>query len=197
MEIPGRVNAPGCHHQHCHGAFNHLLHIPQALHQIILLVQNGSHQLRGIAVAAAHLQKMPVPAGEQFLGQFLRIVDPSHRGNGIGTVMGTDHQGLGFKVRNTADPHTALHFIHVFVKFCPERGILNIVDCPVKSPVSVIDYHAGPSGSQMGMVVCPEIQVKYTILFGSNTKKSSHDILSLLHLCFLWYGGSPARCVIH
>ena len=89
--------------------------------------------------------------------------------------MGTHHQRLGLKIRNAADADISLHLIEILVKFCPKRSIFNIMYRPVEALFFAIDHHACSPGSQMGMVIRSEIQVKDTILLGCNTKKSAHS----------------------
>ena len=175
MEIPGGIYPLGCHNQQRHGAVDGFLGIPDALHQIVLLIHQIGHQLRGIQIPAAHLQEMGMTLGEQLLRQLCRVVDLAHRGDGVCPMVGTDHQRLGLEVRDAADADVPLHLIEILVELCPKRRVLYIMYGPVESLLFTIDHHSRPPGSQMGMIVRSEEQVKDTILLGCNTKKSAHS----------------------
>ena len=88
-------------------------------------------------------------------------------------MVGTDDQGLGFKIGNAADTQIALHVMDVIIELGTERRILNIVDGPVKA-ILPVHRQAGPAGSQMGMVICAEKQIKHAIFFGYNAKITAH-----------------------
>ena len=172
--ISGRIDSLRCHDQKCHGAFNDLLGILNALYQVILLIHNGCHQLRGVDVSAAHLQEMGMSFCEQILYNSIGIIDLTNRGDGISSVMGTHHQRLGFKIRDTSDTKIAPHFIDILVKFGTKRCILDVVNGPVITFLFAVNCHSGASGSQMGMIVCSEKQIKYTVFFCCDSKKSTH-----------------------
>jgi hypothetical protein len=61
------------------------------------------------------------------------------------------------------------------LKFSPERTVFNVVDGSVKA-VFTEHGHAGSSGSQVRMVVCPEKQIKDTVILQCRCKKSAHKI---------------------
>ena len=181
ITVSGRINSFGGHNQYGHRTFNDFLRILNALHQVVLLIQNRRHQLRGIDISAAHLKEMRVPFGEQFLCQKVRIINSAHSGNGIGSMVRTHHQRLGFIIRYTANPDTSPHFNHFFVKFCAKRRILNIMNRPVKSAFPVVNHHSSPPGAQMRMIICSEKYIKHAVLFGCNTKKTSHVYLPVVN----------------
>ena len=87
--------------------------------------------------------------------------------------MGTDDQGLGFKIGNAADAQVAPHVMDVIVKLGAEGRVLNVVDGPVET-LFPVHCQAGPAGSQVGMIVRAEEQIKNTIFFGYNTKITAH-----------------------
>ena len=180
VAVPGTVDAVRGHQQDGHGAVDQLLGILDALYQVILLVDDGRGQFRCVDGAAAHLQEMGAAAFEDLLDQLVRIVDLTDRTDGVSAMVGTDDQGLGLKIRDTADAQLAFHASDFFVKFCSERGIFDIMNRSVETQISVIDRHAGTPCAQMRMIVCTEIQVKHTIRLGSYSKKSTHRCSFLL-----------------
>ena len=78
--------------------------------------------------------------------------------------MGTDDQGLGLKIGNAANTKVAPHVMNVIVKLGTERRVFNIMDGPVE-PLFPVHCQTGPTGSQMGMVIRAEKQIKYAIFF--------------------------------
>ena len=78
-------------------------------------------------------------------------------------MMGTYKQRLWLIIRNTANPKITLHLIYIFVKLGPERSILNIVNGSLKTGLFIIYGHTCPSGSQMGMIVRTEKQIKHAV----------------------------------
>ena len=180
ITVPGTVDAVRRHQQDGHGAVDQLLGILNALHQVILLVDDGRGQFRRVNGPAAHFQEMGPAAFEDLLDQLVCIVDLAHCADGVGAMVGTDDQGLGLKIRDTADAQLAFHASDFFVKFCSERGIFDIMNRSVETQISVIDRHAGTPCAQMRMIVCTEIQVKHTIRLGSYSKKSTHRCSFLL-----------------
>jgi hypothetical protein len=71
--------------------------------------------------------------------------------------------------------------MYILIELGPERCILNIVDGTVKS-VFAVYRHSSPSGSQMGMIVNSEKQIKYAVLIGRDAKKAAHNLSSFLLL---------------
>ena len=86
---------------------------------------------------------------EHMLNDIVQVIDFSYGHDCVGSMMGTNDQRLRFVVRNASDSHRSMHDIDIFIKFCTERGIFNIVDRPVETVLFVVDGHTGTSGSQM------------------------------------------------
>jgi hypothetical protein len=78
-------------------------------------------------------------------------------------MVGPYDQRLRLIIGNTANPKPSLHLIDVFIKFRPKRGILNIMDRPVKSLIAIYRHPTAPC-PKVGMVIYPKKQIKYTIL---------------------------------
>ena len=135
----------------------------------------SSFWLIGVDFSAAHFQEVRVAVGKQILGQFLGIVDLSHRSDGIGAVVRADDQRLGLIIRNTADSEKTLHFGSVAFKFGAEAGALNVVDCAVKPLLFVVYDQPGTARAQMRMVIRSVKQIKNTIVSGSGSEKTSHN----------------------
>ena len=78
----------------------------------------------------------------------------------------------------------AVHLCRVILKLCAKLRVFNAVDRAVKALVR-IDGHTAPVSSQMGMVINPEIQIRYTIAFGYRSKYAAHGQPSLFSFCAL------------
>ena len=94
---------------------------------------------------------------------FIFIIDLTHRRDRVSAVVGTDDQRLRLIIGNTANAKGTVHGIDILVKLCPKRSIFNVMYGPVKTLFIIIHSHTGPSRPQVGMIVCPEEQVKHTI----------------------------------
>jgi hypothetical protein len=70
----------------------------------------------------------------------------------------------------------------VIVKLGTERRVLNIMDGPVEA-ILPVPRPTGPAGSQMGMVICAEEQIKHAIFFGYNAKITAHTENPSLFFC--------------
>ena len=116
---------------------------------------------------------------KQILDDGIRIVDLAHGGNSISSVMGTHHQRLGLKIGNTADAQMSVHLIDILVELRTERCILYVVNGSVVTFFFAVDCHAGTSGSQMGMIIRSKEQIKHTVFFCCDSKKSTHFRLLL------------------
>ncbi len=125
-----------------------------------------------------------MPVFKQHPGQLVHIVDLAYGCDRISSMVGTNQQRLRFIIRNTADSHSSGHLLDVFIKFGPKRRIFNIVDCTVKTAFPIHD-HAASLRPKMRMVINSEKQIKYAVLCGCNSKKSSHILASFLsiHAC--------------
>ena len=144
--------------------------------QILLLVNEGGHQLGGIYLTGTHSHKLLALKVKIFLHQFLGIVDDPHSGNGIKPQMGADQQRLRIGVADTADTGASPEAGQVLFKLGPKGCILDVVDLPLKAPVPVIEDQSPPAGTQVGMVIHAEKYVKYAVPFGDGPKKSSHGL---------------------
>ena len=151
-----------------------------AINQVLFLVNNRCHKFCRINISTTHFQKMSVIVTENFIHNFLCIVNFSHGCNGKCAMMGTHNQWLWFKIGNAANPVISLHFLHVFIKFRPKWGIFYIVNCTVK-PVLSIHRHSGTSCSQMGMIIGSKKQIKYAVILRCHSKKTAHDVLLVLY----------------
>ena len=171
--IPHAENSPLGHNQHAHGTLNHVLCMADAVNHILLLVNQGCHQFRGIDVSIPHFHELGRSVIEQLLQQFRLIADFSNGGDGKGSVVGTHRQRLRFIIRNGSHAHVALHSRYIGIEFRSKRSIFNIMNCPIKSILSV-HYQSAASGSQMRVIIRSEIQIKHTIFFQRRCKKTAH-----------------------
>ncbi len=66
------------------------------------------------------------------------------------------------------------HDFEITLEFGTKRGVLDVVDGPVKALLLGIEAKAAAAGTKMGMVIHTEEQIKHTIIIGSYAKKSAH-----------------------
>ena len=161
--VPCRIDSFGGHEHKCHGAVNQLLSITDTVDEIFFLIDDGSDQLCGIDVSPAHFQKMSIAVLIDKIRDLLCVVDFAHGGDGVGSVVRADDQGLGFIIGDTSDAQIALHLPHVLVKLGPERCIFYIVNGTVKTILTIYS-HAAPPCTKMRMVVCSKKQVKDAVV---------------------------------
>ena len=133
-------------------------------HQVLFQIDEGGHQLCGVDVPAAHLQKVGVPRLEHGVHQLLRVVNPPHGDDGVSAVVGADDEGLGVVIGNTPDAKVALHLVYVLVELGAKGGVLDVVDGPVKAGILPVHRHARTAGAQVGVVVRAEKQVQQAVL---------------------------------
>ena len=145
--VPGGQNALGRHDKHGHRAVDDLLGILDTFDEVLLLVDDRGHQLRGVHIAAAHLQKVGVPAFEQLLHDLVGVVDFAHGHNGVGAMVRPHNQGLGLVVGDAPNAQMALHAGHVLVELGAEGRVFNVVDGAVKALCRVVNRHAGTAGA--------------------------------------------------
>ena len=164
--VPGGVDALGCEDEDGHGALDLLLGVTDAGDQVVLLVDEGGHQLRGVDLAGAHGHELVAVVGEVAVHQGLGVLDDAHGGDGVQPQVGAHQQGLGVRVADTADAGAAPEPGQILLELGAEGGVLNVVDLPVKAgSVPVIDGHAAPAGAQVGVVVRAEEHVQHHVPF--------------------------------
>jgi hypothetical protein len=96
--------------------------------------------------------------------QLVNIIDFADSGNGISPMVRSHNQGLGLKIRDATDAQVTLHVMDIIVKLGTEGRVLNVVNGTVET-VLPVHCQTGPAGSQMGMIVRAEKQIKYAIFF--------------------------------
>ena len=144
------------------------------------MIDDSGHQLGGINVSAAHLQKVRVALFKDNPGDFICIVDFAHRGDSVGTVVRADNKGLGFIIGNTSDAQISFHLSHIFIKLGSKRCVLNVMNCAVKTGFAIYG-HSASAGAQMRMVVSSKKKIEYTIVLRCNSKKAAHN-QNVLHI---------------
>ena len=145
-----------------------------AVHQVVLLVDEGGGQLGGVDLARAHGHELVAVVGEVFLDQLLRIVDDAHRGDGVQAQVGPHQQGLGVGVADAADAALAVKLGQVLFKFGSERSVLNGVDLPLEAVLLIVDQHAAPAGAQVGVVIHSEKDIQGYVLVCCCAEKAAH-----------------------
>ena len=108
--VAGGIHAAGRQDQHAEGSLDQLLCIADSLNKILLLVDNGGHQLGGVDFAVLHFKKVGISADDG-IHNAAGVVDLSHRGNSKSTVMGTNQNRLRFIIRDTANPQRTVHTV--------------------------------------------------------------------------------------
>ena len=93
------------------------------------------------------------------IDQLCFIVDLANGNDGVASKMRVDQKRLRLIVRNRTDSGIPGKFFYIPFKFCPERGILYIMNTSLKSVFS-IDRHAAAACPQVRMIVCAEKQVE-------------------------------------
>ena len=88
--------------------------------------------------------------------------------------MGAHQQGLGVRVADAADAALPVEIRQVVFKLGAEGGILYIVNLTLETVFAVIHDHAGPAGTQMGVIVRAEENVQYCVAPGYGAEKAAH-----------------------
>ena len=94
--------------------------------QIVLLVDEGGHQLGGVDFTRAHGHELVAVVGEVALHQRVGIVDDAHGGDGVQAQVGAHQQGLGIGVADTADAGAAVKFRQILVELGAE-GVFSML----------------------------------------------------------------------
>ena len=162
--VSGRVKTFFRQNQHGNGTFDPLLSDTDSVHNVFSFRNQSGYQFCVVDASAAHGHKLSRPVFQQVLYDFFFIINPSHRRNGVVALPAADGKGLGIPVADSSDSHIPFHFFDIHFEFAAERGVLNIVDRPVKAVL--LQYaHSSPFGSQVRMVVGSEKQIHYAVLF--------------------------------
>ena len=152
MHISGCIYSILVHEQEWQRTVYLLQRISYSVYQIILLVDEGCHQLCAVDIPSAHLKEMWMPLIKYLLGYLVNVVDLADSCQGICSVMWTYYEWLWLIIGYTSYSQIALHVLHIFVELCSEWSILDIVYGSVKSLIS-IHCHASASCSKMWMIV--------------------------------------------
>ena len=88
--------------------------------------------------------------------------------------MGIDDYWLCVSITDHPDAEVAGVLVQVVLKLDSEIGILERVDISCEDTVTVVDSHAAPACSQVGMVVYSVEEVISALLGGDDSKNSSH-----------------------
>ncbi|OQB39523.1 MAG: hypothetical protein BWY09_01050 [Candidatus Hydrogenedentes bacterium ADurb.Bin179] len=91
--------------------------IADAVFKRSTLINERGDQFGGIDAQAAHFGKVGDPSPECVPGQFLKVIDQSHRHDGIGAQVGTDDKWLGFVIANHANTAFSIHFLDILFEF--------------------------------------------------------------------------------
>ena len=90
-------------------------------------------------------------------------------------MIGMDHHRLGIRIADTADPGRSGDSGDQVLEFGPERRVLDVMDLPLDPDLGVIDGHAAPLRSQMGMIVCAVEDVHHYVTFRYCSEIASHS----------------------
>ena len=172
--VAGSQNTVRRHQQDRDRAFDHLLRVQNALHQIFLHIDEGCHQLGDIDLSAALGHELMPVVGEIGIDQLVDVVDDTHRADGVQAQMGAHQQRLWVGVADAAHADVALELMQRAFKFRAEGGVFNIVDLPDEPGLRPVNHHAAPAGTQMGVVVRAEKYVQSHIPVGDRSKITAH-----------------------
>ena len=152
-----------------------------AVHQGVPLVDEGGSQLGGVDLSGTHGHKLVALVGEKFLHNLVRIADDSHGGDGEQAQVGAHQQGLGVGVADAADTAAAVELGDILLEFRAEGSIFNIVNLPLEAAFLIIDNHAAPAGTQMGVIVHAEKDVENAVPLGDRSKKTAQNMILLIY----------------
>ena len=172
--VPGGDDAVGGENEDGGGAVNQLLGVKNAVHQILLLVDEGGGELGGVDLSGAHGHELMAVVGEVALNELLGVVDDAHRGDGVQPQVGAHQQGLGIGVADAADAAVAVEVGQIPLKLGAEGGVFNVVDLALKAVLLVVYDHAAPAGAQVGVVIHSEENIQRHVPLGDGAKKASH-----------------------
>ena len=160
--------------QNIHSTLYHFLGIADTVSKTVLVIYQRCQQLRGIHSAAGHSIEVATAVGQTQLDQLFGIVDHTNSRDGIGTQAGPYEHRLRIRIADTADHGSSLHLAENMLKFRPERCIFNAVDLSLQADFFIVGSHTAPTGAEVRMVVHTEKHIHHTIVFGCDSKKSSH-----------------------
>ncbi len=172
--VPGGQNSVGCENQNGHGTFNLLLGITDTGNQVVLLVNQGGHQLRGVDLAGAHGHELVAVVGKVPLYQLFGVLNDAHGRDGVQPQMGAHQQGLGIRIADAADARPPVERGKILLELGAEGGVFNVVDLPVETLLPIVDGHAAPASAQVGVVVRAEEHIQHHVPLGNRTKKTAH-----------------------
>jgi hypothetical protein len=78
--------------------------------------------------------------------------------------MRADQQGLGVRVADAADAAGAVEFGHVLLELGPKGSVFDVVDLALESILLIVYDHASPAGTEVGVVVHAEKDVKNAVV---------------------------------
>ena len=94
-----------------------------AIHEGVLLVDEGGGQLGGVDLAVAHGHELMAVVREILGNEIIAVGDDTHGGDTEQSQMGTHQQRLGIGVGNAADAAFSVEIVDVFFKLGAEWGI--------------------------------------------------------------------------
>ena len=148
--------------------------IADALHKAVLLGDQRTDQPGRVDGAAAHGLEIRTAPFQQLIRQCGSVGNDADGAQGIQPKLGTNHNGLGIRIADTADTDIPPHFLHVFFKLCPEGRAFNAVDISLKAKLLGIGGHTAPTRTQMGVIVRAEEHVLDAVIGRCCSEKTAH-----------------------
>jgi hypothetical protein len=132
--------------QNADGAVNDLLSKADTLDEILLLIDDGGNQLGGIDLPSGHLEEVSISADVIF-HDLIDVIDLSDGGDGEGTMLGTDKNGLSLIIGDAADAQISVHGCGLLCEFGSERSIFDVVDGFVEAIILAVNSQTCPAGA--------------------------------------------------
>ena len=117
-----------------------------AVHKVLALYDEQRHQLGGVGLPHAHLREVHVLL-QQFLRQFLQVIDFGHRDDGEFPQVGIDHDRLRVRVADDTNTRLSLKRGKLRLELRAEVGTLQTMDRAYKPLPFCVSGHTAPFGS--------------------------------------------------
>ena len=159
-------------------ALDRLLGKLDALDQIVLLVDEGRHELGAVDRTRAHRHKLRAALLEIRLDQLVGVIDDADRGDGERPVLAAHQKRLRIGVADAPDTARAVKALEVLVEARAERRVLDGVNFFLKPARPLAEHHARSTRAQMRMVVDAKKHIEYHVAARSRPKETAHRDLS-------------------
>ena len=133
-------------------------------------------------VPALGIQQFTAPAryGEGQLASHVvgYVGDDTHGDDGEDTQMRAHQQRLRVGVGNNTHAGAAVQLGQIPFEFCPEGCAFYVMDLTGEAILRIVEGHAAPLGTQMGMVVSSKENIIFAVFTGYNPEETTHSKIS-------------------